>query len=327
MRLHGSLPPLECPQAGCPCTFSSAIKLGNHLKQHNASRSKPYPATGANQIPAAKSAPSGESFPNLHDPKQAPSNYPSMQSTFDSAAARLDHIVIPAKSSFVSTADSRGRAFQCPDVRCGRRFNRKYTLTEHMKTHTGERPHVCRARSCGKRFSTSGNLLRHMRLHGAIQPVECPMKGCPCTFLSDTKLAKHMKSHYAPRTHACKVSGCGKAFSTTGNLNRHLKNQHTQLEREERMSSICTSPASIPCHTPATQKCDTPTRESPTGIDQECLVGAWQLTSSDSYMESDSDSQSELDSEESLIPFSFGEACTTPWSSEMLDILSQMLLE
>ncbi|KAE9060570.1 hypothetical protein PF010_g30167 [Phytophthora fragariae] len=57
------------------------------------------------------------------------------------------------------------RPFTCPVPLCGGRFHRKFTLHEHMKTHTGEHPHQCPIRSCGKRFSTSGNLARHKRLH------------------------------------------------------------------------------------------------------------------------------------------------------------------
>ncbi|KAF1334373.1 Zinc finger protein, partial [Globisporangium splendens] len=116
---------------------------------------------------------------------------------------------------------------RCPEPECGRAFNRKYTLVEHMKTHTGERPHVCPVRTCGKRFSTSGNLSRHKRLHGFIQPLDCPVEGCNCTFPSDNKLEKHMKFHLGSPVHVCKIDYCGKTFSTMGNLNRHLKNHHS----------------------------------------------------------------------------------------------------
>ncbi|KAI9987604.1 hypothetical protein PInf_023648 [Phytophthora infestans] len=203
---------------------------------------------------------------------------------------QLDPIEIPADMN-PKQNNSGSRAFQCPDVHCGRRFNRKYTLTEHMKTHTGERPHVCRARGCGKRFSTSGNLSRHMRLHGAIEPVHCPVKGCSSKFMSDIKLAKHMRTHYVPRTHTCKVPQCGKSFSTTGNLNRHLKNQHTEQERRKVQHAY--------------------TRES-TGIDQEWTGNAWELASESTEMD---------------LPAPFETACTTPWTLEMLDILSKMLLD
>ncbi|KAF1333976.1 Zinc finger protein, partial [Globisporangium splendens] len=121
--------------------------------------------------------------------------------------------------------------FACMEPGCTRAFNRKYTLSEHMKTHTGEKPHVCPIKTCGKRFTTSGNLSRHKRLHGPILPIVCPVTGCECSFSNDAKLEKHMKFHLGTAEHACQVPGCGKTFSTFGNLNRHMRNQHTREER------------------------------------------------------------------------------------------------
>lgn len=117
-------------------------------------------------------------------------------------------------------------AFMCPEPECGRRFSRKYTMLEHLKTHTGEKPHLCPVRTCGKRFSTSGNLSRHKRLHATIDPLPCPVQGCLSAFESANKLEKHMKFHRGDAVHVCTVNNCGKTFSTTGNLNRHIKQQH-----------------------------------------------------------------------------------------------------
>ncbi|KAL3673099.1 hypothetical protein V7S43_002394 [Phytophthora oleae] len=120
------------------------------------------------------------------------------------------------------------RPFACPVPLCGGRFHRKFTLHEHMKTHTGEQPHQCPIQSCGKRFSTSGNLARHKRLH-SLHKMECPVPGCMRIFTSKDMLAKHQKVHNGNSIHTCVVDGCGKTFSTAGNLTRHMKTQHRSV--------------------------------------------------------------------------------------------------
>lgn len=120
------------------------------------------------------------------------------------------------------------QVFRCEE--CDRPFNRRYTLNEHVKTHTGERPYRCLVPSCTKRFTTTGNLARHQRLHGFIQPLECPIPNCFVTVTSQHKLEKHVKGHYSNPIRVCRIPGCGKTFSTTGNLNRHLRNQHYRFD-------------------------------------------------------------------------------------------------
>jgi uncharacterized Zn-finger protein len=164
------------------------------------------------------------------------------------------------QSEIYATADkARARpltptAHRCTEPGCNRRFNRKYTLIEHMKTHTGEKSHVCPLRSCGKRFSTSGNLSRHKRLHGYIEPLECPVEGCLSSFPSNNKLEKHMKFHLGSAVHVCTINHCGKTFSTVGNLNRHVKNQHLD---EVSTSSSSSSEFSVPSPTSTEQQSTT----------------------------------------------------------------------
>ncbi|CAH0485591.1 unnamed protein product [Peronospora farinosa] len=129
------------------------------------------------------------------------------------------------------TPTAMDRPFECKEPGCGRRFNRKFTLSEHKKTHTGEKPFVCPLVECSRRFSTSGNLARHKRLHASLKPFECDINGCRRSFPSQEKLDHHIKIHTGRRTHVCHVSGCTKTFSTAGNLTRHIKNSHPELIR------------------------------------------------------------------------------------------------
>ncbi|KAF8317943.1 hypothetical protein DL93DRAFT_484359 [Clavulina sp. PMI_390] len=54
----------------------------------------------------------------------------------------------------------RPRIYQCDQ--CDRAFDRPSALSQHMYTHTGERPHLCTLCNT-RRFATASNLYRHMR--------------------------------------------------------------------------------------------------------------------------------------------------------------------
>ena len=63
--------------------------------------------------------------------------------------------------------DPKIKEYECPMSDCRKRFTEKGNMKVHVRTHTGEKPFICRI--CAKKFNCFGNCRDHERRHNKIK--------------------------------------------------------------------------------------------------------------------------------------------------------------
>uniref|UniRef100_A0A3Q3WMV6 C2H2-type domain-containing protein n=1 Tax=Mola mola TaxID=94237 RepID=A0A3Q3WMV6_MOLML len=119
---------------------------------------------------------------------------------------------------------------------CGRHYNSKTSLTEHMASHAGVKLHRCHV--CGKECGRKGDLKIHMRIHTGEKPFCCSY--CQKSFTHNSHLRKHMRVHTGERPYQCRHMGeRGQQPSPRKRPSKHQNSRHPRksLKDEELDSS------------------------------------------------------------------------------------------
>lgn len=119
---------------------------------------------------------------------------------------------VPSASA---TSNTPAEKVKCPE--CNKSFSTNAYLRDHIRVHTGEKPHACD--ECGQAFAQKCNLRMHKRIHTGERPFACGV--CGRNFSRSSHLKGHMLQHTGDKPYSCDI--CGQQFTNSQGKKNHMR--------------------------------------------------------------------------------------------------------